>query len=221
MSLLSALSKTSTVKIEQVRNSTNSLYWFKATNGCGKSTLMHYMLENSSEEEIEYIKKEKKTLFTIFKKYKFISIGPYIRGKTFGGCDSLEKSDILLALEILKEDKYTEYDILVEGILTGAGTLGTGKPKTGKSYYDTIKEFPRKNKYYLFIDVSWENVLKRIQARTGKSDEELDSLKNVQDKYEACKKHEKTYLELNDISVKHVSNNSTREDFVKLLLKEL
>jgi hypothetical protein len=193
------------------RKAKGMILWFKATNGEGKSTIPHYMLENSNR--VEYIKDGKKILATLFPEFGFASIGPYERGKTFGGCDSLHKEQVLKALEILKT--YDSYDIIVEGILTGAGTLGTGTSKNGEAYYELLKNYPRAKRAYLFIESDWENVKTRIQTRTGKSDEDMEALKNVKKKYDACRVHKQKYLELGEVDVEVITNNGTKQEYIK------
>jgi thymidylate kinase len=203
----------------------NAIYWLKATNGSGKSTVPHYMLETSErEDDVWYLYssdpelKKPKIIATVFEKYNMASVGPYVKGKTFGGCDALHKQYITEALEKLK---VMPYDVFVEGILPGAGTIGTGKPRNGESYYNILKDYPRETKAYLFIDIEFETVKERIKARTGKSDSDIESLKTVEDKYNACKKHKEVYDKLTDgVKVLSISNNKTKEEFINTFINE-
>ena len=179
--------------IEIKREFKNVIYWLKAASGQGKSTIPHYMLENSKDENVEtIIGKSGKVIATIFKEFNMASLGPYKKGATFGGVDSLNKEQVEEALEILKD---TKYDIYVEGLISGIGTLGTGKPRSGKAYYEILKTYPRETKAYLFIETEWEYIVERIKTRTGKTDEEIEKLKNAKSKYNALEEHKEEFIE--------------------------
>ena len=89
-----------------------------------------------------------------------------------------------------------------------------GKPRTGQSYYDILKSYPKQTKGYLFVEAEWDKIIERIKSRTGKTDEDIESLKGVKLKYEACQEHKIRYLKQNEVDVFTIENNGTKEQYI-------
>jgi thymidylate kinase len=161
-----------------------TLYYVKGGNGAGKSTIPVLLMD--ADPDVYKVKSLQygKVIFTVFPNAKMVSLGNYDSGKTFGGCDGLVKKEILYALEVLKGEEWLEFDIYFEGSMP-SDTIAT--------YFEMMKKLDNRDMVVLFLSTTYDQALERIQARTGKSDEEMLQLKNVESKYKRIDKAKVIY----------------------------
>jgi len=184
-----------------------TIFYAKGTNGAGKSTIPHVMLE--LDEDCYSMKDpvSKKVLFTVFPRFDFISIGPYKEGATFGGCDALHKEHVFKALEYLETaEEYEFMDIYLEGIMTS---------DTASTYYEYIQKQTARVPVVLFFSTNWETILERIQKRTGKTDEEMKALKGVRKKFEGINRARVKYSVESLVDTFEIDTSGSREEYVQ------
>ncbi len=175
---------------EIIKKSEPTFMYVKGGNGAGKSTIPKQMLATDSLSYKIYSNYFKKTIFTVFPKYNFISLGNYGVESNFGGCDTLKKKEIMYAIEVLNRKEFSDFSVYLEGSIPS---------DTIAAYFDTLKNMTLRKPVVLFLSTSYEEALVRIKNRTGKSDEEMNQLKAVEKKYERLSTAKKVYQEHNDL----------------------
>lgn len=173
------------------------LFYIKACNGAGKSTIPSLMAER--DPDAYYLTDGNRKYATVFPSYRMISLGKYDNSNS-KGCDSLKDTEMIMnALEYVERNEhYVGYSIIVEGII----------PATIK---DTWVERLRGHSRQLvitFLDTPFETCLERISARNGGKVLDEDLVNLVRTKFDRIQKHKEVYKELFP-EIKRVTINAT------------
>jgi len=184
-----------------------AIFYAKGTNGAGKSTIPHAMVELDDDAYCMRDPESRKVLFTVFPRFDFISIGPYKAGATFGGCDALHKEHVFKALNYLENaSDYAAMDIYLEGIMTS---------DTATTYYEYMQGQSTRDPVVLFFSTPWKSILERIQKRTGKTDVEMEALKGVRKKFDGINRAREKYAAEQRVFVVEVDTSGTKEEYVQ------
>lgn len=166
------------------------IFYIKGGNGYGKSTIP-LMMAQSDPDYFHLIDREtSSTLFTIYPNFNTAVLGPYHKGKTFGGGDSLKQEDLSVAFSLM-------YDGL--GIIDSENLSfyfeGSIISTTKSTYFDMLLEHDERNSVCLFIDVPKNILIDRMRLRTGKTSDQIESLKHFEDKINRIERAKVYYTE--------------------------
>jgi hypothetical protein len=193
------------------------IFYIKGANGYGKSTVPLMMTETDPDYYHIHSKMSDKILFTVFPNYKMIGVGPYTKGKNFGGGDSLTQEDLVVAFGHMYENtEFAGCSFYLEGSIISS---------TKETYFEFLRRKTEREAYIVFIEVEWDVLKERIMTRTNKTEEEFEALGHVKDKVNRMAIAKKYYVErLNEIgrgSVEIVSIDNNIGDKISYFLRFL
>lgn len=164
---------------ERQQQATGSIYYIKACNGAGKSTIPSYLA--SSDPSAYVIKYNGKVLLTVCPSYNFVLTGKYDKTKS-KGVDSLnDKEQMMLAVELSEEGDLANYDLIFEGII----------PSTIlETWVERLSTRPIRKLVTLFIDTPLEECINRVKVRNGGAE---FNEKLVADKFNRIKSHKERH----------------------------
>lgn len=161
------------------------LFYIKACNGAGKSTIPSLMAQR--DPEAYYLTDGKRKYATVFPSYKMVSLGKYDKSNS-KGCDSLKDTEMVLtALDMVERNEaYHTFSIIVDGIIPAS---------IKETWVERLRERSR-DLVITFLDTPLDICLERISGRNGgkKLDDHLVNL--VTTKYNRIQKHKVDYIEL-------------------------
>lgn len=173
------------------------LFYIKACNGAGKSTIPSLMAER--DPDAYYLTIGKRKYATVFPSYRMISLGKYDNSNS-KGCDSLKDTEMIMnSLEYVERNEhYNGYSIIVEGII----------PATIKETWVERLQGHSRPLVITFLDTPFETCLERISARNSNKSLDGDLIELVRTKYNRIQKHKEDYKELFP-EIKQVTINAT------------
>lgn len=134
------------------------LFYIKACNGAGKSTIPSYL--SSTDPEAFVVTYFGRVILTVCPSYGMLLFGKYDKSKS-KGVDSLKDYDEMkLAVEMSEMPEFASYDAIFEGVI----------PSTILHTWVEYLDRPSRKLYTAFIDTPLEECLSRICKRNGGSD---------------------------------------------------
>lgn len=131
------------------------LFYVKACNGAGKSTIPSYCA--SKDPEAYAVSYGGRILFTVMPSYGMLSFGKYDQSKS-KGVDSLKDYDEMkLAVEYSELPEFVEYSAFFEGVI----------PSTILHTWVEYLDRPARHMITTFVDTDLETCLARVKARNG------------------------------------------------------
>lgn len=181
------------------------LFYVKACNGAGKSTIPSYCA--SRDPEAYTVSQGNRILLTVMPSYGILAFGKYDSSKS-KGVDSLKDYDEMkLAIECSELPEFVGYTAFFEGVI----------PSTILHTWVEYLNRPARPLITAFIDTDLETCLARVKSRNGGADFNEDL---VIEKYNRVMSHLTRHKELfpNVPAVKIRSQGITIEQMVDLFL---
>lgn len=191
--------------IEQRYPARGEMFYVKACNGAGKSTIPSICA--SRDPEAYTVSHGGRILFTVMPSYGFLAFGKYDKSKS-KGVDSLRDYDEMkLAVEVSELPQFVNYTAFFEGVI----------PSTILNTWIEYLDRPARPLTTAFIDTDLDTCLARVASRNGGAEFNADL---VIEKYNRVMSHRVRHKELfpNVPAVIIRSQGITMDDMVALFL---
>lgn len=157
------------------------LFYVKACNGAGKSTIPSYCAER--DPEAYTVSQDGRILLTVMPSYGMLAFGKYDKSKS-KGVDSLKDYDEMKkAVELSELEEFIGYTAFFEGVI----------PSTILHTWVEYLNRPARPLTTVFIDTDLETCLSRVNSRNGGAEFNADL---VTEKFNRVMSHKTRHKEL-------------------------